>query len=370
MLHIVSFNVPYPADYGGVIDVYYRLRALSRLGEKVTLHCFTYGREPSPALEQWCHKVLYYPRRTGLRSSLSTKPYIVQSRRSDELVHNLMADHYPVLLEGLHCCAILEELRRRDPSRKIMVRAHNVEHEYYRRLASVEANPFRRLYLSTDARRLRRYEQVLLQADTVFAVTTADAAHFQQLGCRNVVLMPSSHADDHVVSLTGLGDYALYHADLSVGENIDAVTYLINNVFRHTDCRFIVAGRNPAPQIIQCASSHPNITVVPNPDEATMQKLISQAQVQIMVTNLPTGLKLKLLNSLYAGRHCLVNSNMVAGTELHRVCSIADSAEELRSALQRLMQTPFTDDDIRQRQKLLGSRYSNEANARILLAQI
>ena len=200
MLHIVSFNVPYPADYGGVIDVYYRLRALSRLGEKVTLHCFTYGREPSPALEQWCHKVLYYPRRTGLRSALSTKPYIVQSRRSDELVHNLMADHYPVLLEGLHCCAILEELRRRDPSRKIMVRAHNVEHEYYRRLASVEANPFRRLYLSTDARRLRRYEQVLLQADTVFAVTTADAAHFQQLGCRNVVLMPSSHADDHVAA--------------------------------------------------------------------------------------------------------------------------------------------------------------------------
>ena len=27
-LHIVSFNVPWPADYGGVIDVYYRIKAV------------------------------------------------------------------------------------------------------------------------------------------------------------------------------------------------------------------------------------------------------------------------------------------------------------------------------------------------------
>ena len=29
-IHVVSFNVPYPADYGGVIDVYFRLQALHR----------------------------------------------------------------------------------------------------------------------------------------------------------------------------------------------------------------------------------------------------------------------------------------------------------------------------------------------------
>jgi hypothetical protein len=27
-LHIISFNVPYPTDYGRVIDVFYRLKAL------------------------------------------------------------------------------------------------------------------------------------------------------------------------------------------------------------------------------------------------------------------------------------------------------------------------------------------------------
>ena len=29
-LHVVSFQVPFPPDYGGVIDVYYKLKALKR----------------------------------------------------------------------------------------------------------------------------------------------------------------------------------------------------------------------------------------------------------------------------------------------------------------------------------------------------
>lgn len=280
-----------------------------------------------------------------------------------------MKDNAPIFLEGLHCCDVLEALEQHGAldGRNVMVRSHNVEHEYYANLASVESNPFRRLYLNTEARRLSRYESVLLKANTVFAVTEADAAHFRSIGCRNVVLMPSSHANDQVVSKTGRGDYALYHADLSVGENIDAVKYLVNNVFRQIDIPFVVAGRNPSRQIYSTVEGLPHIRVVPNPSDDEMRSLIANAQVQILVTSLPTGLKLKLLNSLYAGRHCLVNSAMVAGTRLGEVCTVADTPESQIEALQRLMRTPFTDDDISQRRTLLGSLYSNQANARILL---
>ena len=31
-LHIVSFSIPYPANYGGVIDVFYKLVALHKAG--------------------------------------------------------------------------------------------------------------------------------------------------------------------------------------------------------------------------------------------------------------------------------------------------------------------------------------------------
>ena len=92
--------------------------------------------------------------------------------------------------------------------------------------------------------------------------------------------------------------------------------------------------------------------------------------MHILVTKQPTGLKLKLLNSLYAGRYILVNSQMVAGTALGAVCTVADTAEAQRDALDRLMTQPFSENDIAQRKKLIGELYSNEANAKVLVQNI
>ncbi|WP_162127636.1 glycosyltransferase family protein [Flavobacterium phycosphaerae] len=39
-LHIISFDNPYPPDYGGVIDVFYKLKSLHALGYAIHLHCF------------------------------------------------------------------------------------------------------------------------------------------------------------------------------------------------------------------------------------------------------------------------------------------------------------------------------------------
>ena len=49
-LHIVSFDVPWPANYGGVIDVFYKVKALADLGIRLHLHCFEYGRGEAPEL--------------------------------------------------------------------------------------------------------------------------------------------------------------------------------------------------------------------------------------------------------------------------------------------------------------------------------
>src|ERR1035438_443370 len=111
-LHIISFDVPYPPNYGGVIDIFYTVRALQAKGVRVHLHCFRYGREPAPELESLCHEVHYYPRMRGWGSALSWKPFIVMSRRSKMLMHNLLKDQYPILFEGLHSCYFLDDVRR------------------------------------------------------------------------------------------------------------------------------------------------------------------------------------------------------------------------------------------------------------------
>ncbi len=372
-LHIVSFNVPYPADYGGVIDVFYRIKSLCEAGVKVHLHCYHYGRKPAIELERYCVEVNYYQRETTCVHLLHKRPYIVDSRCSRKLLERLDADEYPILLEGLHCCWLLEELRKvkrpfnPDYHRLIIVRAHNVEHDYYSLLGNAEKRLWKKIYLKSEAKKLKKYEPVLLQSDAILAVTDADRDHFASIGCKEVLTMSTSHHHDTVSSSAGLGTYALYQADLSVPENIEAVKYLAFHIFKGSQHRLIVAGRNPSKSVVALVRKHRNINLVATPKDSYMDKLIGDAQVNIMVTNQPTGLKLKLIHALYCGRHCLVNPHMVAGTQLASLCHVADTAEEQKRTLDTLMSTPFTEQDINKRLHLLESTYSNKHNASLLV---
>ena len=350
-LHIVSFNVPLPANYGGVIDVFYRLKALSEAGVRVHLHCFAYGRPEVAELERYCVEVRYYRRDMSPLRMLDRRPFIVSSRESRSLKDRLLQDRFPILLEGLHCCAVLED-EAVCSGRTVLVRAHNVEGEYYRRLAASERRLLKRLYLKMDAGKISRYEPTLVRASAVLAVSGGERAKFESMGCKMVRVMSPCHPYSEVVSRTGRGDYALYHGALDVAENRRAVEWLIDNVVGGVDCRMTVAGSNPPETLRAKIAAHPNITLVSNPTDAEMQRLIGEAQVCLLVTDQPTGVKLKLLNSLFAGRHCLVNPEMVAGTELGRLCTVAEGAEALRKALQRLMAMPFDE-------RLLASRVEN-----------
>ena len=101
-INIVSFDVPYPANYGGVIDVFYKIKSLHCYGIKIYLHCFEYGRGEQRELAKYCQQVNYYRRDTRIGNHFSKLPYIVKSRQSDKLIQNLTSNNFPILFEGLH----------------------------------------------------------------------------------------------------------------------------------------------------------------------------------------------------------------------------------------------------------------------------
>ncbi len=366
-LHIISFDVPYPANYGGVIDVFYRIKALADSGIKVHLHCYEYGRGRQIALERLCYEVLYYKRGTSFLRELSFWPYIVTSRNSEGLVKQLMKDNYPILCEGLHTTAILNDSRLKD--KKIFVRAHNVEHDYYCALGKSEHSLWKRIFYLAESVKLRHYEPVLAKAKGIFAIAQQDFDYFSKR-YGNVYLLPGFNALDSVCSETGRGDYVLYHGNLSVRENADAAEWLIENVFSELEIPCVIAGLNPSEKLQKLALEYPNITLTANPDDAEMIDLLRQAQINILVTNQPTGLKLKLLNALYNGRFCLVNSDMLKGTALQPLCSVKDEPEEIIAEIKRLMDEDFTDDDIEERDAMMKELYRNEENAKILINTI
>ena len=121
--------MPYPPNYGGVIDVYYKIKSLHQLGCEIILHCFDYGRGQQSELEKYCKQIFYYPRHKSIFKFLNSLPYIVSTRNDSELLKNLKQNNYPILFEGLHSCFFLNHNDLQD--RFKVVRTHNIEHDYY-----------------------------------------------------------------------------------------------------------------------------------------------------------------------------------------------------------------------------------------------
>lgn len=362
-LHVIAFDVPYPANYGGVIDVFYRVKALSEAGVKVHLHCFEYGRGHAEVLDR-CHEVKYYKRDTSFWKQLRREPYVVASRRSEALAQDLLKDDYPILCEGLHTTAILGDPRFK--SRKIFVRAHNVEHDYYRFLAESEPTCWKRWFYRMESRKLKRYEPILQRAAGIFAITLADTDYFNA-HYGKTVLVPGFSALSRVCSETGRGDYVLYHGKLSVPENKKAAVWLVEQVFSELNIPCVVAGLNPPDSLRKLCERYPRVSLKANLGDAEMIDLIRNAQVNVMVTDQPTGLKLKLLNALYNGRFCLVNDDMVRGTDLGQLCVVAETPEQFINEIKRLMKEDFTEDDIEERNEALKDLYQNEKNAQLIV---
>ncbi len=362
-LHIVSFTVPYPPDYGGVIDILHKIRSLKNAGIGVILHAFTYDREPSLELEGYCEKVIYYPRKTGWKSQLSLKPYIINSRRSSELLNNLSSDQWPVLFEGLHTCYYLNDPLLAEKLR--IVRTHNIEHLYYLQLAKSAHNLKDKLFFRIEARRLKQAEKALRYADEIAAISLSDKTYFQQK-YGNTFLLNPFHSNDKVDIEPGRGEYLLFHGNLSVSENVEAALYLIERVFSKINFPVIIAGKSPLKAIINAVIPYSNIRLIASPGKDEMNDLIRHAHANILVTFQDTGIKLKLIESLYAGRFCIVNNTMVNNTGLEELCETGNTPSELIIRIRQVLNTEFDDQKIWKRQQGLKD-YDNALNAVNLL---
>ncbi len=354
-VHIVCFDIPCPANYGGVIDVFFKLKALIGRGYKVHLHCFEYGRDHSPKLEAMCESVCYYKRKTTFGKVFHKIPYIVYSRISEQLIQNLLKDDYPIILEGLHSCGVL--LDDRMAGRKIFVRAHNVEHDYYYHLAETEKNLKKRLFLKIESSKLRKFEPILAKATGILAISKKEFEYFKQK-YDNVYLIPAYSGFDKVNIVEGKGDYVLYHGKLDISENYNAAEFLIKEVFKGTGIKLKIAGMNPPHHLLSIAATESNVEIIDSPEDDDLQDLISNAQINILVTAQSTGLKLKMLNALFNGRYCVVNDKMVEGMNVEGLCVVANSAEEIRNAVIDLMPKTFGPEEVSQRKSKMDEFYN------------
>jgi glycosyltransferase involved in cell wall biosynthesis len=367
-LHIVSLDVPFPADYGGMIDIFYTIKALHQQGIKIHLHCFTKGRKPSDELNKYCVEVNYYERKTNFLGFVFQLPYIVSSRRSHKLLAALQKDNYPILLEGIHCTFFLQNNKLHD--RKIAVRLHNVEFEYYDNLAKNELQNRRKLFFLRESNMLKAYEKKIADKAFIIALSKQDIKVYQELfEAKQINFLPAFIPYNLISSKKGTGNYCLYHGNLSVNENEQAVLWLVDNVFNDLSMPFIIAGKDPSEKLQEIVKKYPRVSLVANPSDNKMQELIVDAQINVLPSFNKTGVKLKLLNALFNGRYCLANKAAVEGSGTEHFCTIAATAAEFKTYISYLFEQDFGYLELQQRQNLL-KYYNNELSAQQLISWI
>lgn len=363
-LHIVSFDVPFPANYGGVIDVFYRIKSLHRLGVKIHLHCFEYGRGESQELEKYCFKIYYYKRSKTIFSFFSVLPFIVKTRINHQLLNRLKSDDLPILFEGLHTTWYLtdQEIKRRCT----FVRTHNIEHEYYQLIGS-KSNLFKKLFFYSEAIKLKIFESILSNAKFLLSIKESDVSYFKKFNSNTFLVSPSYKelGMNHFAPTTK--KYVLFQGNLSVKENENAVRWLIQNVWnKGVEFNWIVAGKNPTKELESILSSL-SIQLVKNPSDQEMNELIQNAHVHLLYTDQSTGVKLKLIAVLQTKGWIIVNTKLVEGTELGKYCKIANSSSEYIEILKVLIEQELPNEEIQKRIHLFDNELNIDKNNSLIV---
>lgn len=346
-----------------------KLRALHAEGVEVILHCYDYGKGRQPALQRYASQIHYYERGTGHKGLSMTLPYIVASRASRELVANLSKDDLPILFEGIHTTYPLHQGLLK--GRRCFVRLHNIEHAYYRQMSWHSRDPIRKTYSFFESILLERYERELAGMATLLPISGSEAAKIgKENPSADVRPLPAFIGLGKTESETGMGNFCLYHGNLSVAENEKAATWLLRKVFNDMPVPLVVAGKAPSARLRRLAHREQHTCIVSDPSENEMQDMVKKAQIHVLPSFSDTGVKFKLLNAVFRGRHVLTNETMVAGTGIETACHLANGADAFKSVVTQLYRKPFEEEEVVLRERLREMHYDDGTNARRLISWI
>jgi glycosyltransferase involved in cell wall biosynthesis len=212
----VCYRVPYPPHDGGAIGVYEIIRGVSAAGHQVTVLAVNTPKHHQPPtaldhlgpnvrmitvdvdtrLSPWKALRNLVSGKSGLGIGPNPLPYNVErfisrnfARRLAELLRSEKFDvmHFDGTFVALYARWLVGEgamgrlPQRQDLPPKVL-RAHNVEHIIWQRLAASERNPLKKWYLEILAARLRDFERWMLYGfDAIAAITAEDVGRLRAL---------------------------------------------------------------------------------------------------------------------------------------------------------------------------------------------
>lgn len=338
-LHIISFDNPYPPKYGGTIEVYYKIKALSELGYTIHLHCFILKEtQVSEELKAITAEVYFYKYSYNLFNLLSKLPFSVVSRNSTALLTNIKKVKAPILFESLKTTLLVKKGQLKEYTK--ILRLHNVEQDYFKGIASSEKDPIKKLLYRLEGIKFKKYESIISEFDDVLTLSHFEHEHVSEL-FGNSHYIPVFHGNNKVKQLSETGGYALYHGDLKTPDNRLAAAAIIAIFKEIKDYSLIIASSSNEAYIKRLAGDASNIKFIKLQGFSHLKELLNQAHINIVWSLQRSGTKLKLINALFHSRHCIINCNIIDDAAVAGLCERAETEEQLVEAVNRLKLSPF-----------------------------
>lgn len=265
---------------------------------------------------------------------------------SSKLIEILSADSYDLVqIETLFMAPYVPIIRKHSRA-KIFLRAHNIEHVIWQRLAESTKNPFKKYYLKHLSRTLASYEKHILDDfDGIIPITQKDADFFGKLTQTPVLPVSFGVKMDTLETVAAADvEHALFHiGSMNWIPNEEGIKWFLHEVWpdvhrKLPQLKLYLAGREMPDWLSHL--SLPNVIVLGEVDNA--HQFILSKSISIAPLLSGSGIRIKIIESMALGKAVVATSvgaegiNYTDGTNL----LLADTPAEFVGAIEKLYLQP------------------------------
>lgn len=290
-----------------------------------------------------------------LGSFVKGELYILKRFISDKLeariIQILQTEKFDmVLLESIYVAPYIETIRKYSNA-KIILRAHNVEHLIWERMASNTHNFLRSYYLQIMVGQLRRYEEkIFAKVDGVAAISGVDAKAIKELTPTAKVEVINLSTEYTPLTNVAVEPNTVFHlGSMDWMPNVEAINWLIEEVWplvikQKPEAKLYLAGRNMPKSLFDKATG--NIIVdgaIDNPRE-----YIAGKQIMAVPLFAGSGVRVKIIEGMGLGKAIVATTLAVEGVDITngKNILIANSADNFANAILGLLKHPEAIADI------------------------
>jgi glycosyltransferase involved in cell wall biosynthesis len=308
------------------------------------------------------------------RKSYHVERFISKEFR-ERLIKVLEKEQFDVVqLEMLYMAPYVDDIRAHSKA-MIMLRAHNVEHKIWERIAKETKFFIKRWYINHLAKTLKEYELNALETvDGIAAITRKDAAFFRKYCSKPIIDIPFGvYPEEFTPKYEIEGKPKFYHiGSMNWMPNVEGIHWFIDEVLPKTvekvpNFVYHLAGRNMPEWLTTMKDPHINVIgEVPDAKE-----FVTHHDVAIVPLLSGSGIRIKIIESMALGKTVITTRVGAEGILYDEEVNIiiAENKAKMVEAIRSLNENPEVAVRIGQAaRKLVEETYDNrKIIARLLM---